>query len=389
MKLVGRIPVEPLDDERLTNLERRIVLGATAQPVRASRRWVGFAAAAAAVCAAAVIGWTLHRGEAQLVEPAAPIAVHTDDHGSKLDIGDAVIDSSGATAFVVTRPAGGVLVEMSRGRIELEVGKRHDRPALVVRAGETDVIVVGTHFSVDFHDGTGDCDVQVTEGVVRVVRKQKEVRIAKGEEWHARDGAVVASVIGEVPQRADRAIVIDTSKGPDVLHDRVAAVPEGHLPAPPEKPVVASHAIEKPEPIVRATRLDARTDPHVDLKAEIRQQAVVPALDVGLEPAAAMSRYREIASKTSRSEAAHATYSIAVVQHLKLGRDADALHTLDDEYMHRFEGADDYVAALWLRVRITCLRKVDDRCRQAAYTYINKAPDGPPRHVAQVLTTTE
>ena len=49
MKLVGRIPVEPLDDERLTNLERRIVLGATAQPVRASRRWVGFAAAATAV----------------------------------------------------------------------------------------------------------------------------------------------------------------------------------------------------------------------------------------------------------------------------------------------------------------------------------------------------
>ena len=383
MKLVGRIPVEPLDDERLTNIERRIVIGATAQPARASRRWVGFAAAAAAVCAAAAIGWSLHRGETQLAAPSAPLAVHTDDRGSVLDIGDATIDSRGATAFVVTRPNGGVLVEMTRGRVELEVGKRHDRPPLVVRAGETDVIVVGTHFSVDFHDGTGDCDVQVTEGVVRVVRRQLEVRVAKGEEWHARDGAVVASIIGDVKPAAE--IEIDTSKAPQVLHDRVAAVPDGKAPIVAERPVATAHASERPE---RPTRLDAKSDPYVDLKAAIRQQTVVPALDVALDPSASIARYLEITRTKTRDEAAHAFYSIAVVQHLKLGHDVDAVRTLD-MYMRRFEGAGDFAAALWLRVRITCLQKVDQQCREAAYTYISKVPNGTAADVATRLTHTE
>ena len=389
MKLVGRIPVEPLDDERLTNIERRIVSGAVAQPVRAPRRWLGFAAAATAACAAGLIGWTLHRAAPPAGEIAtAPIAVHTDAERGTLDIGDATITSSPATAFVVTRPAGGVLVEMSRGRVELEVGKRHDRPALVVRAGDTDVIVVGTHFSVDFHDGTGDCDVQVTEGIVRVVRKQKEVRVARGESWHARDGIVVASVIGDAAHHAAERVDIATTKAPELLHDRVAAVPESQL-ATTEKPRVATpHGIQKPEEIVRPNRLDPPADPNRDTKAEIRQQPVAPPLETGLEASASMAKYRAVANSSHRDEASHALYSLAVTQHLKLGRDGDALKTLD-EYMRRFEGASDYPAALWLRVRINCLRAIDAQCRQAAYTYISKVPDGDARHVAQVLTTAE
>ena len=66
MKLVGRIPVEPLDDERLTNIERRIVVGvvgdargpararaAPAARVRAPSRWRSWSrASSAGSCAA-------------------------------------------------------------------------------------------------------------------------------------------------------------------------------------------------------------------------------------------------------------------------------------------------------------------------------------------------
>ena len=390
MKLVGRIPVEPLDDERLTNIERRIVSGAVAQPVRAPRRWLGLAAAATAACAAGAIGWTLHRSEPMLVETSAPVAVHTEERRSVLDIGDATIDASEATAFVVTRPGGGVLVEMSRGRVELEVGKRHGRPPLVVRAGDTDVIVVGTHFSVDFHDGTGDCDVQVTEGVVRVVRKQKEVRVAKGEAWHARDGQVVAALdtIGAVPPRAAAPVEIDMSKAPDVLHDRVAAVPEGQLPSADKPHATAPHGIQRPEEIARPAHRVTPVETALDLRAEIKQVPLAPPLDVGLDAEESVAKYRTISNTSHRDEASHALYSLAVVQHTKLGRNADALATLD-VYMRRFEGASDYAAALWLRVRISCLRAIDAQCHQAAYTYINKVPDGDARHVAQVLTTAE
>jgi hypothetical protein len=125
-----------------------------------------------------------------------------------------------------------------------------------------------------------------------------------------------------------------------------------------------------------------------NIRADILGVPVAPALDVGLDAEAAMARYRTISGTSHRDEAAHAIYSIAVTQHLKLGRNGDALRTLD-EYLHRFEGASDYPAALWLRVRISCLRAIDAQCHQAAYTYTAKGPDGPARHVAQVLTTAE
>ncbi|MBA3539297.1 MAG: FecR domain-containing protein, partial [Deltaproteobacteria bacterium] len=181
MKLVGRIPVEPLDDERLTNIERRIVAGASDQlatPARARRPYLGFAAATFAAAAAGFVGWKLHRDPAPATATAATkVAMHTDRQKSVLDIGDATIESRPNTTFGITRPDGGVLVEMTRGRIELEVAKRAGRAPLIVRAGATDVIVVGTHFIVDCGASCeGEVDVRVTEGVVRVVRNAQDTR---------------------------------------------------------------------------------------------------------------------------------------------------------------------------------------------------------------------
>ena len=409
MKLAGRIPVEPLDDERLTNIERKIVAGAAevvARPHREARLSpvLAFAAAAVVVLGAGAIGWKLGTGGGTAAAPvaeAAPIQVHTDEQRSTLDIGDAKIQSDPATAFAITRPAGGVLVTMTRGKVALDVAKRGDRAALVVKAGDTEVVVVGTRFSVDYGDGTGDVEVRVTEGVVRVVRHKQETRVAAGQAWTTRRGLVALADLGPAPERVatgatagdpdrrgDDGLEIDTPDAPGVLRDRVAAVPDVRAPQPgastgrgPGAPSAGAG-----EPVGRPRPLDNPRDPRFDLKSLIRSQPVLPALDVG-EPDAlrAMAEYRQIMTREKGPNEAHAFYSMAVIQALKLGRTGDALVTLA-AFKRRAPTSEYYVPALWLDVRIKCLRKIDDDCRQAAELYVRRAPEGASLHVAEKIT---
>jgi hypothetical protein len=367
MKLVGRVPVESLDDERWTNIERTVVAGAAVQPERArtSRRYLGFALAAATAMAAGVIGWKL-RGANEAVAPevdTTPIAVHTDPQRSVLEIGDATIASDPATVFTVTRPDGGVLVAMERGKVELEVKKRGNRPPLLVRAGETDVIVVGTHFSVDYGDGHGDVDVRVTEGVVRVVHHAHETRVAAGQEWKTQSGLVA---LAELAKPA----------GKDEID--MPPEPQPHKPVTPPTPPTPPTHDTKPHDAGSAT-------PHApeikssgaDLRSEIRAEPLEHPLDVG-ESASdkALARYREIAFGVSSGKfgdtPSHALYSIAYVQSIKQGDTRGALETLD-LYRRRFSRHPEYKAALWLGVRILCSQKIDDECRHAAYTYLHDA----------------
>jgi len=416
VKLAGRIPVEPLDEERLTNIERRVVTGAVDAAVRGHelrgpQRQLGRAVAAIAIAAAGVVGWALHGAppaEPVAAEPPA-LRAQTSAQRSVIDIGDATIESTPDTAFAVTRPDGGVLVAMARGKVELEVGKRGARPPLIVRAGDTDVVVVGTRFSVDYGDGSGEVDVRVTEGAVRVVHQQRETRVAAGQAWRTRAG-LVATAGGDAPTATATATVpgapavalagageprgVPTAPAavPAVLRDHKAAVPgaadaPAAIASPPSRVVAAPARPAGGQPVRQ--RAAVRDDPHVDLRGAIRAQPVEPALDLH-EPSAAgaITRYYDIAAHQSGDEASQAFYSIAAVRHFKLGRNAEALQTLD-AYVRRFPGGKEYRAALWLRVRILCLDKLDDRCRAAAYTYLHQAPDSPAAHVAELLTQTE
>ncbi len=419
MKLVGRVPVEPLDDERMTNIERRVVAGASdaaTEPrgLRAPRRLLGFATAAMAAMAAGVIGWKLGQRPAQLPLVAeVPISISTDTTGSSLAIGDATIQSDPKTVFVVTRPDGGVLVDLTRGKVELEVAKRANRPPLIVRAGDTDVIVVGTHFSVDYGDGTGEVAVRVTEGVVRVVRHHQEARVAIGQAWETQRGVIALAdarpvvrpttvavansagteggTIGEVDTGSGSA-EIQMGPGPDVLHGRTAQVPDQRTPT-------TRNTGSGAEPVTRVTpEIITRTKlPEVPVPPGPRQnvtaQPVAQPLDVGEQIAAkAIGKYQElIRNKTTGEEESRAYYGIAFTQHFKLGRTADARLTIA-AYERRFAQGRVYperIAIAWLKVRIACKDAVGEECRQAAASYVRLDPDSPAGHVAQGITLGE
>jgi hypothetical protein len=147
--------------------------------------------------------------------------------------------------------------------------------------------------------------------------------------------------------------------------------------------------VRPPASAAQRQGMTRRADPQLDLRTAIRTQPVEPALDLGEpNPAVAVARYYDIAAHRSGEEASQAFYSIAVVRYEKLERNADALETLD-AYVRRFPGGKEYRAVLWLRVRILCLDKIDDRCRAAAHTYLHEAPDGPAAHIAELLTMAE
>jgi hypothetical protein len=251
------------------------------------------------------------------------------------------------------------------------------------------------------------------------VHQQQETRVAAGQAWRTRAGlvaggspdvaaAAVALAGGDARGSAtaapaaapgapaapellhDRQVAMAPVAVPPVLRDHKAAVPGAPGAAGPGSPARVAAAPQRPTGGDPARpRTEVHVDPHIDLKAAIRAQPVEPALELG-EPIAAdaIVRYYDIAAHQSGDDASLAFYSIAAVRHFKLGRNAEALQTLD-AYVRRFPGGKEYRAALWLRVRILCLARIDDRCRAAAYTYLHQAQDTPAAHVAELLTQTE
>ena len=418
--LKGRIPVEPLDDERMTNIERRIVAGAadaaaSAAPMRARFGLaMAFAVAAVVAIGAGFAGWQLRGdgGPKQIVAVTSrehsPVRVDTKGERTLLDIGDARIESDPLTDFTVTRPDGGVLVTMKRGKVELSVDKRGNRAPLVVAAGDTRVTVVGTRFSVDYGDGTGEVHVRVTEGVVKVERQQQEVRVAAGQAWTTKRGQIALAELPETTKptkpgepiamktiepagaKEDDQIEIDTQT-PDVLRERQSNVPEAKQSTNPQQ-----QPREKKPAGPEVTREQAKSSGSgsgggsaaMDLMQSVRAQPLLAPMDVGEVPAKSISKYRQIVIEQTGREAALALYSIAYQEAMKLGRTGDALRTLD-QYVRRFSGTeykDTYHAALWLRVRILCAKGVDDRCRQAAYAHMHQATGTPAAKVSELLT---
>ena len=386
MKLQGRIPVEPLEEERLVNIERRIVANAKIGPAEAPRRHFALAGAVLAAAAAALVAWNLRGTDVRIVPPA-PQHFAMADGTLALDDAGAKIAATPGTSYDVTRDGNKVVINMTKGTVDLAVEHREGR-LLVVRAGDTDVEDVGTKFSVAW-DGVGDVDVRVREGEVKVRHGRQAVLVAQGQEW--KPSGVIA-LVEEQPKPAEPtavAPVVVATKEP-ALHEHQAVVP------PP-----AVHHVEKTEsvpvmgepiaPQAARAPVVAPSDPYVDLKQAIKKQPLVddPHVDGAGDASAEIARLKKIAySPTGSDEASKALYRIALLLHKPLHQDAEALRTIDI-YRRRFRAGKDLGAVLWLQVRIECGRAIDDECRKAAYSYQHAVPTGDLAEVAIRITNAQ
>lgn len=377
MKLVGKVPVEPLDDERLTNIERRLVVHVSEMSqqrsfVRAPRRLLGFAAVALAVVVAGVIGWKV-RGDGT---PGTPSRADQPEQlamkAGALDLGDAQITG---TDFTVTRTAARVDIVMQPGRLALHVEHEPER-LFVVKAGAVEIEDVGTRFTVDF-DGT-NVDVRVTEGEVKVKHAGKEFAVTATNAWTLELGPIT---IAQLEHQGAQVVASTQPAGSSAGTPTTG--PNG---APDVAPSAASNTAATGSNASSAgsgagssagsgAGSGAKKPRKSDARKALEEAALEPPDEAATDdPKAAISAYLErIKTMPEGDDKARVLYSIAVMEH-RAKRDIAALRTLDG--VLRRQGGPAYKAARWLNVRIRCMKAFDDECRIAAQKYLASFSDG-------------
>ncbi len=331
----SRIRVEPRVFERLDAI-RAAERAADVAPDRRRARWPWLAAAGVAMAAAAVAivvatgGVTGGRVEQVATTPS--LVVTPPGGSSRFTIDDAVIEAAGDTSVEVHVGAGGaVTLALGRGSIDCDVAPRHGRPFRVV-AGDVEVVVVGTRFSVARNP---EVRVDVAHGKVRVRAHDREWLVASGERWPETTAAAPAPA-PSAPVPPDPA---------PAVRDPTDAEPIAVDPAGPAARIA---------PSTHARFLSAqRLEPH--------------------DWTAAAKAYRRVAAGTD-PWAALALYSLAELETTH-GNAAKALGVVD-EYIRRFPRGASIEDATWLRVEALRSLGRADRARAAAAAYLHEFPSG-------------
>jgi hypothetical protein len=402
-----KIRVEPLDEARLANIERRIVARAGEAGARHDTglpRGAVWAGALAALAASAVVGWKLRGDHTVRVASETAFAVTTGAEHSTLALDDATIDSGPDTKLAITHDDHRMVVAMTGGHVELAVAHHEDRIVLV-RAGDTEIEDVGTRFAVDYAGAQagGRVDVRVTEGEVKVTKAGRSTHVVAGAVWTNSEQPIVAmnttapapvAVATSAYERAPTPPPTLTAVPPVIaFHGHRAEVPEvatsSHVATRTGK---LSTSTDAGATSAEATRRSVATDPYVELALAIKRQPLEfdPNIDGVGDASAEIVRLKKVAYSptTLGADASRALYRIAVLLHKPLKQDAEALRTLD-VYRRRFSGGSEMHAATWLRVRIACERMIDDECRKAAYSYQLEVPVGPAAEIAIRITNAQ
>jgi FecR-like protein len=379
--LERKIPVEPLDPERVARIEREVLAefrGLALEP-RPARGWrLRPLLAAGALAALVVGGWLALRsrgpggGDTALVAP--PVQRVTTTAGpSRVDLGEAVITVDRDTEIEIHRDGGGIQVRLAHGAVDCEVAPRKDRPPFVVDAGEVDVTVVGTAFRVE---RDGQVRVSVSHGVVRVDAPDGSRAVAAGERW-ASAAEVALAPAGPAPRIAPPPPV---PVADPALRDRHAAAPP--LPArvevphpgrPPAQPPVKKAAA----PVERGARPGPRAP----------RASLAPILEIAgtRDPRALVNQYMAMVSQQNYASARHAMYSMAWVQLFKL-HDPDSAIRSALWFERRFPSGDFTEDALIIRIIATCDGGGSESCRAAAYTYLRRFAEGKYADAAHEIT---
>ncbi len=375
--LERKIPVEPLDPERVGRLERAVLTSfrELARETRPSRRPLLRPLLVAGAVAAALVGWLVVRpgggGPAGEGSEEAPVAqrVTTAGDRTRVDLGDAVIVVGPETAIEIRRDAGGIQVALERGLVDCEVAPRAGRPPFVVEAGEVDITVVGTAFRVERGETVR---VTVTHGVVRVDAPQGSRAVAAGEAWAGGESVAMAAPV----------------KLPATPAPAAPAAPD--LPASDEPQLRERHAVAPPVnqggPARTGTRTGRRVvksvpprEPKVDAPPAARAPRVslAPILDIDgvTEPRALESEYMKIFADSNYSRARQALYSLAWVQLFKLRSRGNAIRSAL-WFERRFPSGELTEDVLIIRIIASCDGGPSEECRAAAHTYVRRFPSG-------------
>jgi hypothetical protein len=382
MTLKNKISVEQLDDERLTNIERKLVVAVSemrAPEPLVSRRLLAFAGVAMACGLAAFVGYKLRPTDAPVVatveETPQTFALNT-DKANTVTLGDTTLTASAGTDLVVNRTKQRVVIDMRRGSLDLVVAHDPSR-LLVVRAGDTEIEDIGTRFVVDY-DGKHNVAVRVTEGEVKVKRAGKHENLKVGDAWTSERGKLTIAALDAIATAVVPAPGhVDPTLAPPTPTERSAAESGSNAGTGSATPPEAGSNAPQPKP---------RTGGKSNAKAALEKLPIEEPLDVGTKDmATAISKYLELAvSMGDNTDKTQVLYSMAVVQH-RARQDKAALYTLSG--VIKRQGGKAYKEALWLNVRIECMQRFDDECRQAADLYLRKIPDGVAAGVAQTILT--
>jgi len=151
--------------------------------------------------------------------------------------GSEVALATASAVRLVTDSKNEVRVELERGEATFEVSKRPSRK-FVVAAGDVEVKVVGTRFTVN-HTQAG-VDVSVERGIVEVTLSGKTVRLTAGQKWSEADVEEEdAEAVADVP-------AVPTI--PDSVAGGVSPLPASGHPLPGEKTHRRHHASKKTAP---------------------------------------------------------------------------------------------------------------------------------------------
>jgi len=354
--LRDKIPVEPLDAERVRRVENNLMSAyAQLEPnVEPARRRFGlryalptFALVSAAAAALAFIWLGQRDNFANHVNQPARIA--TADAPSRLTLNGSTIDMGASTTIELVSTSEGTTVVLQNGRVDCEVEPRKGRAPFIVHAADVRVVVVGTVFSVE-RDGA-DVKVAVTRGKVLVEReslKGRAVYVAAQELW-------IGSTNKKVALAKYTRSTAPTPKTPDATG----------------KPTLSKRTSTMPSALKKTTtrrRKTTRSRATTTKPVATPERPVVTMVGFPAPLSGSVSELRTLALGVGpKSE--HAAYSHAFAQRHSRG----ATLRSTSIYLRRYaSGSTYYKHVLWLRISALCKNSVTRACRTAAHSYLSK-----------------
>ena len=203
---VLELELEPLSESRWSRIEHSVfarldagellAVPSAPSPVRSSARraagW-GLGVAVAGLVACVAFGVPFRRAAPSVSRISTGVAA------SHVALPGIVLDVSPQSAVVVSGSSDeSAFIAVDRGEVTCDVAHRRPGAPLIVQAGEVNVEVVGTRFSVTRQDDAAS--VRVTEGVVRVKFRGQVALVKAGEAWPPpRPAAASTAAASEAP----------------------------------------------------------------------------------------------------------------------------------------------------------------------------------------------